>query len=686
MKSYPNTFIYFLSLILLTCGFVNVAHATNCIKAAELTDEAIKYSITDLDHALKLIDEAMSLCEESASIRYNRAMIYYNQGRFKEAVQELKSTINIDRDYAKAHHAIAVICFDNLKDYDCAEQYANQAVALNKGNDKYNNTLQRILYEREPALLSIEEIKTSTNVLDALKSIEISITIKNSGTTDAKKAYVELSGNLQGLKFKRITPIERPITKKGGVETVTVRVQGDLELPTSRADVEIRVVEPLSKQIIKGKMLSIPTREFKKPQLILAKFAALEADSAYKNGQLDVNDLIEATFAIQNIGRGPAENISVKVENTQQGVIWMGCVESNMKRLHPIIDVLQPGEYKLVTYRYFINSEFVDKELKFNISVDEQMKRYGFSDTKIASINTEIREEGTIRQVSIQDITPGELIIEDIPDIAVDIEQNLPTTTTKNENAVAVVIGNRDYKKAKKVDYAVNDARAIKQYLTKVMGFSEGNIIYLNNASKAEFETIFGNSENYEGRLFNAIKPGASDVFVYYAGHGAPGLKDKRGYFVPVDADPQSIEFSGYSLDVLYNNLSKINAKSISVLIDACFSGVDIHENISPLVLEIQNPVIKFKDGFVLSSSRSKQPSTWYNEKKHGMFTYYFLKSIHNKNADANKDGKLTIDEIYRYIADKSNGIPYQARKHHNIDQNPTLEGPSKNKVLVEYK
>jgi len=280
----------------------------------------------------------------------------------------------------------------------------------------------------------------------------------------------------------------------------------------------------------------------------------------------------------------------------------------------------------------------------------------------------------------------SEEIIEDTDTVAeVSVEVNIPKARVKKSNAIAVVIGNSDYRKAKGVDFAVNDAKTIRKYLIKSLGFKSGNIFYVENATKSDFELYFGIKDNHKGKLFNSVKAGKSDIFIFYSGHGAPGLKDKKGYFIPVEADPQYIELSGYSLDVFYENIAKIPAKSLTIVLDTCFSGANVFENISPLVINVKNPVKNLSNGVVLSSSSGSQVSSWYNEKKHGMFTYFFLKAIHNKNGDSDKDGKLTYDEIYKYISDNSEGVPYYARRIHGVEQNPTIEGKYRGKVLVNY-
>ena len=270
--------------------------------------------------------------------------------------------------------------------------------------------------------------------------------------------------------------------------------------------------------------------------------------------------------------------------------------------------------------------------------------------------------------------------------ISVDIGQDLPNTKENNRDAIAVVIGNRDYQKAKNVEFAINDAQAIRLYLTEVLGYRNGNILYKENATKGDFELFFGNKETTEGKLYDYVKPGRSDVFVYYSGHGAPGLRDKKGYFMPVEADPNYVELGGYSADVLYKNLSQLPAKSLTVVLDSCFSGAGILKNISPMVVQIENPILNMTNAVVLTSSQGSQVSSWYNEKKHGMFTYFFLKAIHDKNADFNKDNKLSYDEIFRFVSDSADGVPYYARREHSVIQTPTIEGQYMDKTLVQYK
>ncbi len=102
-------------------------------------------------------------------------------------------------------------------------------------------------------------------------------------------------------------------------------------------------------------------------------------------------------------------------------------------------------------------------------------------------------------------------------------------SAAENRYGVAVIIGNKTYKgRTPAVDFAHNDADAMKRFVIERLGYRPGNIIDLRDASKGEIETVFGSEKNHKGRLFNWVRAGKSDVIVFYSGHGVPGLKDRR--------------------------------------------------------------------------------------------------------------------------------------------------------------
>jgi len=58
----------------------------------------------------------------------------------------------------------------------------------------------------------------------------------------------------------------------------------------------------------------------------------------------------------------------------------------------------------------------------------------------------------------------------------------------------------------------------------------------------------------------------------YYAGHGMPSESTQRACLLPTDASPK-IERLWIPLNEVYSELSSIESESVTVFLDACFSG-----------------------------------------------------------------------------------------------------------------
>ena len=255
-----------------------------------------------------------------------------------------------------------------------------------------------------------------------------------------------------------------------------------------------------------------------------------------------------------------------------------------------------------------------------------------------------------------------------------DIDEIPAKKANPNKNSYAIVIGIERYRqKLPKADYATHDAQTMTEYLTKVLGYPEENVITLLNDHASNVDLV----KYFEKWLPNNVEKG-STVFVYYSGHGAPDPKSGSAYLVPYDGDPSFIDETGYSLKRMYAALGKLPAKEIIVAIDSCFSGAGdrsvIAKGSRPLVMNMQSGVVLPKNIRVLSASSGDQTSSTYDEKGHGLFTYFLLKGI--KNEDVTRtDGSLRIDDLYSYVKPQVERI---ARKQYNNEQTPQLIEPKK--------
>ncbi|MCG2831612.1 MAG: peptidase C14, partial [Desulfobacteraceae bacterium] len=76
----------------------------------------------------------------------------------------------------------------------------------------------------------------------------------------------------------------------------------------------------------------------------------------------------------------------------------------------------------------------------------------------------------------------------------------------------------------------------------------------------------------------------------------------------------------------------------------------------------------------ILTASAGNQISSTYDEKAHGLFTYFLLKGI--KNEDVVKpDGSIAISDLFSYLKPQ---VEHIARKQYNNEQTPQLIGAKK--------
>jgi PEGA domain/Caspase domain len=282
-------------------------------------------------------------------------------------------------------------------------------------------------------------------------------------------------------------------------------------------------------------------------------------------------------------------------------------------------------------------------------------------------------------------VTPGaEIARRDASSDEEDIEREVPNLGRENPDAVAVVIGISHCKNPDipPVTYATAGANVVSEYFQKSFGVDRRRMIFAadQDAALSDFRKIFGE------QLKNYIIPGKSDVYIYYQGHGVPDPETGEAYFVPYDCDPAYAKSTGYPLRDFYSNLGQLKARSITVILDACFSGASaggmLLKNISPLYIEARNPVVAMNNAMIFASSTGEQVSCWFPEKKQSLFTYYFLKGLKGM-ADADSDGTITAGEMRDYL---SANVPTEARYLNNREQTPTLMTKDPAMVLLKYR
>jgi hypothetical protein len=252
----------------------------------------------------------------------------------------------------------------------------------------------------------------------------------------------------------------------------------------------------------------------------------------------------------------------------------------------------------------------------------------------------------------------------------------------------AVIIGIEQYRKVASVAFASRDAYAMRESAIKTLGVPSEQVFLLvdDQATLGEMRGLM------EERLQQRIQPGDT-VYVYFAGHGIPGVKDGIPYLLPFDGDPQSPRITGYSLEDFYAALGKLKAERVIVFLDACFSGFSARQDhqetllpdTRPGVIKVKNPALRYANLISFAAAGNDQLSNVHKEKAHGLFTYFLLKRL--SGAARTNANNLSLSELAAYVINEVSRTSRQMFGE-NMHQTPivTPEIDSQHDILLKEK
>ena len=512
--------------------------------------------------------------------------------------------------------------------------------------------------------------------LDADETAEAIVAVTNTGEGPAYRVRASVRpSDGEGIRHEASLGFGTIRPGKTVTRTLRLRARRSLEERTETLTFAFREANGFEPSPVR---LAFDTRRFHPPRLVVDDVGI---DDAGHDGQISAGELVAVTARIRNVGSGPAKDVAATVrlgENVFQGPDFTRTTQ---------IGALPPGAHHDLRFELVTNRRATEAPVFVNLT--ESYGAFGRSDLRLPlPFDTPIE---TLETVRVQPARQGTASAPAGTPLSADIGRNLPETDMQKPDAVAVVVGIRDYfdPDVPSVAFAKRDATLMRRYLTEVMGYTPSNILPRTPdrpMTAGAFKTLIRRT------LPGYLRKG-SDVFVYFSGHGAPSTgDDPHAYLVPADADPSVVsDDNAYRLSQFYGDLVAAaeaeNAGSLTVVLDACFTGQSgdgemLIRQASPLTLTVENPILAYKQGTSLTASGPGQLASWHPQMQHGLFTYVFLKGLQGA-ADADGNGRITVAEMERHLTDAQDGVPHWARRLHDREQVPQVQTRDSTRVLV---
>ena len=498
-------------------------------------------------------------------------------------------------------------------------------------------------------------------ILEANEKARLNLRITNEGKGPAQGLKISVEDNLfdndliirDGQEIAFIYPDKSAM--------VTVELSAGMWVKSANHKLQIDVKEHFGYDMDPA-VLELSTLQFQEPQLVFSGYEIFDigegTSALVEDGKIQPGELVKVKLYVQNIGQNVSPGTKYSIVSKDQNVYLTGSVGE--------LGDIGIGEVKNIWFTLSPNKRITSSgDLPINLALSNTFKRGELKDQKLPlALNSRAPETNIVKvEADIERLKAQVARFEFKSDRitantanVIDITQ-APPSLTKRPDAVGIVIGIETYDYFAPAPYAASDADMMKNYFRNTLGIEK---VYDFTNKKVTGNFFDNNFNPIYGELQKAVRKGETEIFVFYSGHGIPSAAGDRLYLLPSDGRLEAIEKQGYDLNTLYNNLEALNAKSVTVFLDACFSGVSRSTEsnearnliaakgalIRPVVAQpwLNNP------GFtVFSSSEFDQTSLGFDASGTGLFTYFLAAGLQGK-ADANGDKKITAGELSDYI------------------------------------
>jgi hypothetical protein len=216
-------------------------------------------------------------------------------------------------------------------------------------------------------------------------------------------------------------------------------------------------------------------------------------------------------------------------------------------------------------------------------------------------------------------------------------------------NYKALLISNQNYSNGiDSLQYPIRDALKLKAILETQYSFKEKDIIHIIDATRSQ---IINTLDSLASTITQS-----DNLLIFYAGHGVFDENLQKGYWLPIDANPEK-KSNWVSNSDIQDYLTSFKSQHTLLITDACFSG-SIFEygkrNLKNKAMKVTEKLLEKKSRKAMTSGLNKPVPD------ESIFIKYLLKEL-----EKNKKSFIRAGELYNEIREAVMS---------NTDNNPQFE------------
>ncbi len=458
--------------------------------------------------------------------------------------------------------------------------------------------------------------------------IKFSVTNKGNGRAYDVTGLFSISGSVQGLKIPASVNLES--LDSGATVSKTIQLELGKELTSGNATIEFYATAANEVQSDK-KATTFQTKGTAGLAYLLVSEPIFSTPEGFVKKGLPVT----LKYKFKNIGPEAARDVNVKFT-----------LPANVIAANKLI-----ADYTVISANSTLEDSllfYADKNFEGS-KIDISMKISGATtgqETNNFSVNIGQDIRPKIDSAALKPTTtaagtnpaPGN---NDPGENEFSVDTDIPVAAGKNENRIALIIGNENYKDFNtKVDFAGNDARIFKEYASKLLGVEQDNLFYLQDATTADVRSAIE-----KVKRLTSLMNGRAEVIVYYSGAVFVDDYFRDEYLLPVDLRTNKLD-DYFTLQNILNTLSDPKHNSITAYID----GTRLFESrLKPFnTSKAARNFYLYGNTNLLKATTGSQSAAGSEKLKHGLFTYYLLKKykLDKTNTHISKQATYTEEQV----------------------------------------
>jgi WD40 repeat protein len=168
--------------------------------------------------------------------------------------------------------------------------------------------------------------------------------------------------------------------------------------------------------------------------------------------------------------------------------------------------------------------------------------------------------------------------------------------------------------------------------------------------------SVVKNEPSYEvlRRLNQALKRAGKEdlVLIYYSGHGKPDTAG-RLHLATCDTVIESLESTSIPVERIKSFVDVSACNKVILILDCCYSGAAGDAFFRGAAGDQLQHTAGGRGIYILTASTKLQLAQEKEGDRYGLLTKHIITGIQGGNADRDRDGIITMDELYNYVHDK---------------------------------